>query len=66
MHLTFEYFDCKAREFLYYKIHGKHCVTPVAIMTSSAKNNHEHITSLCEKLEWFKRGRSSFQLFEQV
>lgn len=35
-------------------------------MTSSAKNNHEHITSLCERLGWFGRGRSSFQLFEQV
>lgn len=57
--------DLQAREFLYYKIYGRQCVTPVAIMTSSAKNNHEHITSLCEKLEWFNRGRSSFQLFEQ-
>ena len=35
-------------------------------MTSSAKNNHEHITSLCERLGWFGRGQSSFQLFEQV
>ncbi|KAM5556726.1 UTP--glucose-1-phosphate uridylyltransferase 3, chloroplastic [Rosa sericea] len=57
--------DLQAREFLYFKIYGKQCITPVAIMTSAAKNNHEHITSLCEKLEWFKRGRSSFQLFEQ-
>ncbi|CAN6587679.1 unnamed protein product [Malus baccata var. baccata] len=57
--------DLQAREFLYFKIYGKQCITPVAIMTSSAKNNHEHITSLCEKLEWFRRGRSSFQLFEQ-
>lgn len=58
--------DCKAREFLYFKLYGKQCITPVAIMTSSAKNNHEHITSLCERLGWFGRGRSSFQLFEQV
>lgn len=56
----------KAREFLYFKICGKQCITPVAIMTSAAKNNHEHITSLCERHEWFGRGRSSFQLFEQV
>ncbi|KAH9767199.1 UTP--glucose-1-phosphate uridylyltransferase 3 [Citrus sinensis] len=41
------------------------CITPVAIMTSSAKNNHERITSLCERLRWFGRGQSSFQLFEQ-
>lgn len=59
-------YDCKAREFLYFKLYGKQCITPIAIMTSSAKNNHEHITSLCERLGWFGRGRSSFQLFEQV
>ncbi|KAM1162509.1 hypothetical protein ACFX13_001564 [Malus domestica] len=58
--------DLQAREFLYFKMYRKQCITPVAIMTSAAKNNHEHITSLCEKLEWFRRGRSGFQLFEQV
>ncbi|KAB2598354.1 hypothetical protein D8674_001274 [Pyrus ussuriensis x Pyrus communis] len=57
--------DLQAREFLYFKMYGKQCITPVAFMTSAAKNNHEHITSLCEKLEWFRRGRSSLQLFEQ-
>lgn len=55
----------QAREFLYFKIYGKQCITPVAIMTSSAKNNHEHIMSLCKRLGWFGRGQSSFQLFEQ-
>ncbi|KAF2319143.1 hypothetical protein GH714_013553 [Hevea brasiliensis] len=55
----------QAREFLYYKLYGKQCITPVAIMTSSAKNNHERITYLCERLSWFGRGRSNFQLFEQ-
>uniref|UniRef100_A0A2N9IX15 UGP3-like C-terminal hexapeptide repeats domain-containing protein n=1 Tax=Fagus sylvatica TaxID=28930 RepID=A0A2N9IX15_FAGSY len=57
--------DLQAREFLYFKMYGKQCITPVAIMTSSAKKNHERITSLCERLGWFGRGRSSFQLFEQ-
>lgn len=56
----------KAREFLYFKLNGKQCITPVAIMTSSAKNNHKRITSLCERLGWFGRGRASFKLFEQV
>ncbi|XP_035539089.1 UTP--glucose-1-phosphate uridylyltransferase 3, chloroplastic isoform X2 [Juglans regia] len=55
----------EAREFLYFKLYGKQCITPVAMMTSSAKNNHERITSLCERLGWFGRGRSSFKLFEQ-
>ncbi|XAR71908.1 UTP--glucose-1-phosphate uridylyltransferase [Bertholletia excelsa] len=57
--------DLQAREFLYYKLYGKQCITPVAIMTSSAKNNHDHITTLCEKLRWFGRGRSHFMFFEQ-
>ncbi|KAH6823475.1 UDP-glucose pyrophosphorylase 3 [Perilla frutescens var. hirtella] len=57
--------DLQAREFLYFKLYKKQCITPVAIMTSAAKNNHEHITRLCERLKWFGRGRSNFQLFEQ-
>ncbi|XP_010554677.1 PREDICTED: UTP--glucose-1-phosphate uridylyltransferase 3, chloroplastic [Tarenaya hassleriana] len=54
-----------AREFLYFKLFGKQCITPVAIMTSPAKNNHEHVTSLCRRLGWFGRGQSNFLLFEQ-
>ncbi|WVZ07802.1 hypothetical protein V8G54_021148 [Vigna mungo] len=57
--------DLQAREFLYFKLYNKQCITPVAIMTSAAKNNHKHVTSLCERLSWFGRGRSTFQLFEQ-
>ncbi|KAK9159152.1 hypothetical protein Scep_005726 [Stephania cephalantha] len=57
--------DLQAREFLYFKMYGKQCITPVAIMTSSAKRNHEHIKSLCERHQWFGRGQSSFRLFEQ-
>ncbi|XP_078435521.1 UDP-glucose pyrophosphorylase 3 [Wolffia australiana] len=57
--------DLQAREFLYFKLYGKQCITPVAIMTSSAKDNHSLITSLCKRLEWFGRGRQNFQLFEQ-
>ncbi|KAH7656760.1 UTP--glucose-1-phosphate uridylyltransferase protein [Dioscorea alata] len=57
--------DLQAREFLHFKIFGKQCITPVAIMTSSVKNNHDHITALCERLGWFGRGRQNFNLFEQ-
>ncbi|KAJ0987634.1 hypothetical protein J5N97_005990 [Dioscorea zingiberensis] len=57
--------DLQAREFLHFKIFGKQCITPVAIMTSSVKNNHEHITALCERLGWFGRGRQNFHFFEQ-
>ncbi|KAF0923828.1 hypothetical protein E2562_007690 [Oryza meyeriana var. granulata] len=57
--------DLQAREFLHFKIFGKQCITPVAIMTSSVKDNHEHITAICERLEWFGRGHDNFRLFEQ-
>ncbi|KNA24035.1 hypothetical protein SOVF_019800 [Spinacia oleracea] len=57
--------DLQAREYLHFKLFGKQCITPVAIMTSAAKNNHEHISLLCDKLQWFGRGQSTFQLFEQ-
>ncbi|WOK95503.1 UTP--glucose-1-phosphate uridylyltransferase 3, chloroplastic [Canna indica] len=57
--------DLQAREFLYFKIYGEQCITPVAIMTSSVKNNHNHIIALCEKFRWFGRGQENFELFEQ-
>ncbi|TVU19759.1 hypothetical protein EJB05_35930, partial [Eragrostis curvula] len=57
--------DLQAREFLHFKIFGNQCITPVAIMTSSVKNNHEHIVGICERLDWFGRGRENFRLFEQ-
>ncbi|XP_020114095.1 UTP--glucose-1-phosphate uridylyltransferase 3, chloroplastic [Ananas comosus] len=57
--------DLQAREFLYFKIYGRQTITPVAIMTSSVKNNHEHVTALCERLNWFGRGRQNFEFFEQ-
>lgn len=57
--------DLQAREFLHFKINGKQEVTPVAIMTSAAKKNHELVTRLCESKGWFGRGKSNFFLFEQ-
>ncbi|XP_010536381.1 PREDICTED: UTP--glucose-1-phosphate uridylyltransferase 3, chloroplastic-like [Tarenaya hassleriana] len=57
--------DLQAREFLYFKLYGEQCITPVAIMTSPAKNNHEHVTSLCKRFRWFGRGQSNFRVFEQ-
>lgn len=56
----------QAREFLHFKIYGKQEVTPVAIMTSAAKKNHELVTRLCESKGWFGRTKSNFFLFEQV
>jgi len=57
--------DVQAREALYHRIFGQRCCTPIAIMTSDAKGNHEQITQLCEENGWFGRRSDSFCLFKQ-
>ncbi len=57
--------DLQAKEYLYYKIFGIQITTPIALMTSQEKNNHEHIRQICEKNLWFGRPSSSFHLFDQ-
>lgn len=37
--------------------------TPVAIMTSDAKGNHDRISSLMDSQGWFGRAPDSFRLF---
>ena len=37
--------------------------TPVAIMTSDAKGNHQSMVHLLESLNWFGRGKETFRLF---
>jgi len=57
--------DVQAREYLYYRLFGERHCTPIAIMTSEAKNNSEHIARICEESGWFGRGKESFCLFKQ-
>ncbi|QDZ18034.1 UTP--glucose-1-phosphate uridylyltransferase [Chloropicon primus] len=57
--------DVQARENLYYRIFGERHCTPIAIMTSDAKGNHEHITQLCKDNDWFGRRSDCFSLFRQ-
>jgi len=57
--------DLTAREWLYYKVFGEHTRTPVAIMTSAAKGNHERISKLIQQKDFFGRGENGFRLFEQ-
>ncbi len=57
--------DVQAREYLYFKLFGEQITTPIAMMTSSEKNNHRHIVSLCEEKGWFGRPKDSFRLFCQ-
>lgn len=57
--------DLQSREYLYYKLFHGQVITPVAIMTSHEKNNHDHITQICEEAGWFGRPKEMFRLFCQ-
>lgn len=57
--------DLQAREYLHFRISGQTCITPIAIMTSAAKQNHQRVQALCDSHGWFGRGRENFKLFEQ-
>mmetsp|Transcript_2837 Transcript_2837/g.9609 ORF Transcript_2837/g.9609 Transcript_2837/m.9609 type:complete len:690 (-) Transcript_2837:227-2296(-) len=57
--------DVQAREYLHFRTLGVQHVTPVAIMTSKAKGNHQRLSGVCEGHGWFGRGEESFRLFRQ-
>lgn len=57
--------DLQGREYLYYKLTGKQTTTPVAMMTSHEKRNHERMTAICERAHWFGRPKESFRFFIQ-
>jgi hypothetical protein len=57
--------DLQSREYLYYKLYGKQLTTPVAVMTSLEKNNHQHLLEICEETNWFGRPPESFKFFCQ-
>lgn len=57
--------DIQAREYLYYKVTGKQTMTPIAMMTSHEKRNHERIIKICEERNWFGRPKDSFRFFTQ-
>ncbi|NGX43478.1 MAG: hypothetical protein K940chlam7_01776 [Chlamydiae bacterium] len=57
--------DLQAREYLYYKLVGKQLTTPLLMMTSQEKNNHQNIQKICKEHDWFDRPRESFFFFVQ-
>ncbi|PIS00554.1 MAG: hypothetical protein COT84_07065 [Chlamydiae bacterium CG10_big_fil_rev_8_21_14_0_10_35_9] len=57
--------DLKAKENLYEKVFHKKIITPIAVMTSYEKNNHEMILELLEKNNWFERPPEYFKFFTQ-
>lgn len=57
--------DLQGREYLVYKLTGEQLDTPIAIMTSSEKNNHHYVLQLCERKHWFGRSPKHFCFFIQ-
>jgi hypothetical protein len=57
--------DIQAREYLYFKLFNVQITTPIAMMTSTEKDNHAHVFSLCEEKKWFGRPKESFRFFCQ-
>lgn len=57
--------DLQAREYLYFKIFNKQTITPIAMMTSEAKNNHHFVKQICQNNQWYHRPKDSFKLFMQ-
>ena len=58
-------FDLAAREYLYQKLTGKTCITPIALMTSIEKDNDRLVRQLLENNNWFGRPKSSFFIYTQ-
>jgi hypothetical protein len=57
--------DLQAKEYLYYKLMGKQIITPIAMMTSHEKDNHQNITRVCKENGWFGRPEDSIRFFVQ-
>ena len=70
--------DVQGREYLHYRLFGcdtevdelrsrekRNRRTPIAVMTSMAKGNHNRVMQLFQANNWFGRGQESFKLFQQ-
>ncbi|MBM3207248.1 MAG: hypothetical protein FJZ57_01390 [Chlamydiae bacterium] len=57
--------DVQVKEYLYYKLKGDQLCIPIAMMTSTEKDNHRRILQLCEKHKYFNRPKESFFFFCQ-
>ncbi len=57
--------DVQVKEYLYFKFKHKQLTLPIAMMTSTEKNNHERIMTLCRDRNFFNREEKSFFFFCQ-
>jgi hypothetical protein len=58
--------DLEAREHLYYKTFKRSIMTPIVMMTSNDKNNHDRIINILEDKKWFKRPKDLFFFIKQI
>jgi UDP-N-acetylglucosamine pyrophosphorylase len=57
--------DLQAKEYLHYKLFDRQVTTPLAIMTSSEKENDARLLAFFEEKKWFNRGGKEIRLFVQ-
>lgn len=57
--------DVQAQEYLFFKLYNRQILTPIAMMTSEEKNNHDQVIQICMSQHWFNRPSDSFQFFIQ-
>lgn len=57
--------DIQALEYLYFKTFKRQVLTPLVIMTSDEKHNHDLILSIFEKNNWFSRDKKSIYFINQ-
>jgi hypothetical protein len=57
--------DVQVKEYLHYKLIGKRISIPIGMMTSTEKDNHQRILKLCEKNNYFNKGKDAFFFFCQ-
>lgn len=57
--------DLQAKEYVYFKLLGQQLTVPLAIMTSTEKNNHEHMLRIFQEASYFGRPQNSYRFFIQ-
>lgn len=58
--------ELQGREYLHYKFFGRQVFTPIVMMTSREKNNHQRIVTQCRDARWFGRDPQNFKIIMQL
>ncbi len=58
--------ELQGREYLHYKFFAKQLHTPIVMMTSAEKKNHDFILEQCRSHAWFGRDPQTIKLMKQL